>query len=166
MKIDIPSGAWADLLTPDKLKSRHLRQVNRAISQMGDARIGSKLLDLVDGCVAIIVQEWSVVDDDGNPLAIPSENFGVLDELSIDDYETLVGHEYVVATSQRILALRAERISPDDVEDPDSPTVPSAASGPGSEGEPSPQKTTATLNGTKPRATSSSRKGGTGHRKS
>lgn len=163
MKIDLPSGAWADLLTPDKLKSKHMRIVNRAVTRM-EQRDGGWLLDMIDGAVAIMVQEWSCVDDDGNTLPIPSVNLKSLDELSIEDYETLVGHDFVQEINSRIMKVRSERVSPDDVEDPDSPTVPSAESGPGSGAEPSPPKTTAGLNGTKPRSTSRSPKGGTGHR--
>lgn len=163
MKIGLPSGAWADLLTPDKLRSRHLRLANRAVTAM-DQRQGGWLLDMIDGCVAILVQEWSCVDDDGNTLPIPSADLNSLDELTIEDYETLVGHRFVKEINERIIRVRSERVTPDDVEDPDSPTVPSAESGPGSGEEPSPQRTTAALNGTKPSRTSRSRSGGAGHR--
>jgi hypothetical protein len=163
MKIDLPSGAWADLLAPDKLKSKHLRIVNRAVTKM-EQRDGGWLLDMIDGAVAIMVQEWSCTDDDGNVLPVPSVNLKSLDELSIEDYETLLQHEFVQEINNRIMKVRSERISPDDVEDPDSPTVPSAESGPGLGEEPSPQKTIVVLNGTKPRSTSRSPKGGTGHR--
>lgn len=163
MKIDLPSGAWADLLTPDKLKSKHLRIVNRAVTRM-EQRDGGWLLDMIDGAVAIMVQEWSCPDDDGNVLPIPSVNLKSLDELSIEDYETLLQHEFVAEINNRIMKVRSERISPDDVEDPESPTVPSAESGLGLGEEPLPQKTIVVLNGTKPRSTSRSPKGGTGRR--
>jgi len=163
VKIDLPSGAWADLLTPDKLKSKHLRLANRAVTMM-EQRQGGWLLDMIDGCVAILVQEWSCVDDDGKTLPVPSVDLKSLDELTIEDYETLVGHEFVAEVNQRIIKVRSERVSPDDVEDPESPTVPSVESGQGSGAEPLPQKTTTSLNGTKPKSMSRSPKGGTGHR--
>ena len=163
MKIDLPSGAWADLLTPDTLKSKHLRIANRAVTMM-EQRQGGWLLDMIDGCVAILVQDWSCVDDNGNTLPIPSVDLNSLDELTIEDYETLVGHEFVAEVNSRIIKVRSERISPDDVEDPESPTVPSAESGPGSGAEPSPQKTTASPSGTPRKRTSRSPKDGAGHR--
>ena len=131
---------------------------------MDNQRFGGKLLDLVDGCVAILVQDWNVVDDNGNPLPIPSVHLDVLDELSIEDYETLVGHEWVRQTSERILKLRSETITPDDYDKPDSPTEPSAESAPGLREEASPKTATAGLNGTTPKSTLRSRSGGTGTR--
>jgi hypothetical protein len=163
VKIALPSGAWADLLTPDKLKSKHVRLANRAVTKM-EQRDGGWLLDMIDGCVAIMVQEWSCVDDDGNTLPVPSVNLKSLDELSIEDYETLIGHDFVSEINTRIMKMRAEKITPDDVENPDSPTVPSVESGLDSGAEPSPRKTTGTVNGTKPRSMSRSRKDGAGPR--
>jgi hypothetical protein len=165
MKIDLPSGACADLLAPDKLKAKHQRAVMRAITNQ-DQREGGMAVDLTDGVIAIIIQDWTVTGDDGELLPLPSEKFSSLDELSIEDYETLLGHEYVVQVATRLMKLRAERVSPDDWNDPASPSVPSSESGPGSRAALSPSAKTSAQSGTKTRSTSTSRSAGTSRRKS
>ncbi|HZP55034.1 hypothetical protein [Actinocrinis sp.] len=165
MKIDLPSGAWADLLAPDKLKAKHQRAVMRAVTAQ-DQREGGMAVDLTDGVIAIIIQDWNVTGDNGELLPLPSEKFASLDELTIEDYETLLGHEYVVQVATRLMKLRGERVSPDDWDDPESPSVPSAASGPGSRAERSPSTRTSARSGTKTKSTPGSRSAGAGRRKS
>lgn len=165
MKIDLPSGAWADLLAPEHLKAKHQRAVMRAVSSQ-DQREGGMAVDLTDGVIAILVQDWNVAGDDGELLPLPSEKFSSLDELSIEDYETLLGHEYVVQVATRLMKLRGERVSPDDYDDPQSPSGPSSASGPGSRAAVSPRTGTSAPSGTRTRSTPGSRSGGAGRRKS
>lgn len=164
MKIDLPSGAWADLLAPDNLKAKHQRAVMRAVTSQ-DQREGGMAVDLTDGVIAILVQDWNVTGDDGEVLPLPSEKLTSLDELSIEDYETLLGHEYVVQVAARLMKLRGERVSPDDYDKPESPTVPSSAPGPGSRAAASPSTGTSAPSGTRTRSTSSSRSAGAGRRK-
>lgn len=164
MKITLPSGAWADLLAPDRLKAKHQRAVMRAITNQ-EQRQGGMAVDLTDGVIAILVQDWNAADDDGELLPLPSEQLDSLGELTIEDYETLLGHEYVVQVASRLMQLRSERVSPDDYDDPASPSEPSAESGPGSRAAASRSTTTSSPSGTKTRSTSASRSGGTGRRK-
>jgi len=164
MKIDLPSGVWADLLAPDKLKAKHQRAVMRAITSR-DQREGGYAVDLTDGVIAILVQDWNATGDDGEVLPIPGEHIDSLDELDLEDYETLLGHEYVVQVAQRLMQLRAERVSPDDHGDAASPTGPSNGSGPDSRAALSPSTGTSARSGTRTRSTSSSRSAGAGRRK-
>lgn len=165
MKIDLPSGAWADLLAPDKLKAKHQRAVMRAVTSQ-EQREGGMAVDLTDGVIAVIVQDWNAADDDGNLLPLPSEKFASIDELSIEDYETLLGHEYVVQVASRLMQLRSERISPDDYDDPASPSEPSAESGPGSRAAASRSTKSSAPSGTRTRSTPGSRSATAGRRKS
>lgn len=173
MKIDLPSGAWADLLAPDKLKAKHQRSVMRAITSQ-EQREGGLAVDITDGVIAILVQDWNVTGEKQDPqtgevttvlLPLPSEDFASLDELTIDDYETLLGHEYVKQVATKLMRLRAEKVTPDDYDDPDSPSGPSAGSGPGSRAELSPSTRTAGPGGTKRATTSRSRSAGAGPHK-
>jgi len=164
MKIDLPSGAWADLLPPDKLKAKHQRAVMRAVTSR-DQRQGGMAVDITDGVIAILVQDWNVTGDDGELLPLPSELFDSIDELTIDDYETLLGHEYVTQVATRLMELRGEKVTPDDYDNPESPSVPSAGSGPGSRAALSPSTGTSGPGGTTRKSTSRSRSAGAGPRK-
>jgi hypothetical protein len=165
MKIDLPSGAWADLLAPDKLKAKHQRAVMRAITSR-EQREGGYAVDLTDGVIAVIVQDWNVTDDDGNVLPLPSEKFDSIEELSMEDYEALLGHEYVEQVATRLMQLRAERVTPDDWDKPESPSEPSSESGPAARAAASRSTKTSARSGTTTKRTSTSRSGGTGRRKS
>lgn len=165
MKINLPSGAWVDLLAPDRLKAKHQRAVMRAITSQ-EQREGGYAVDLTDGVIAVIVQDWNVTGDDGQLLRLPSEQFSSIDELSIEDYETLLGHEYVQEVATRLMKLRAERVSPDDYDDAASPSEPSAESGPGSRAAASRSTKTSAPSGTKTKSTPGSRSATTGRRKS
>ncbi len=163
MWIDLPSGAKADLLPPDKLKAKHTRAVTRAISEAGDQRIGAMVNDMTDGILAIVVQDWTCVDDDGEVLPIPSVKLASIDELDAFDYDAILNHDITTEVTKRYLKLRGERISPDDHADPASPTGPSSGSGPALRVESSPSTTTSGPNGTTPPATSLSLTAGEGH---
>lgn len=164
MKIDLPSGAHAELLAPEHLRSRHIRIVTRAISTLSDARIGSTLVDLNDAATAIIVTDWSCTGSDGKVLALPSADLTVLEDMDPDDYLVLINHEYVGKVRDRVTGLMSERVDPSDHADPASPTEPSAESGHGlREIESRPAKTSAPR-GTKSKATSGSPSAGAGPR--
>lgn len=164
MHIDLPSGANAELLAPDQLRSRHVRMATRALSNLGDARIGERLVDLNDAAAAIVVTGWSCTGSDGNVLPLPSTDLEVLEDMDPRDYLVLINHEYVGAVRNNVMALMSERVDPSDHADPASPTGPSAESGHGlREIESRPAKTSG-RNGTKPRSTSGSPNAGAGPR--
>lgn len=173
MKIDLPSGAWADLLTPDKMRAKHYRTAMRAISSMGKQRPGAQAIDMTDGAIAIMVQDWNVTVERKDErsgqvtveaLPVPSEDFEALDELEYEDYDTLLNHPFVRQIVQRINEVRGERVSPDDYDDPASPSEPSSESGLAPRATASPRTGTSTPSGTTKRSTSGSRSGGAGRR--
>lgn len=173
MKIDLPSGAWADLLAPEHLKAKHQRAVMRAITAQ-EQREGGFAVDLTDGVIAILVQDWNVTVEHKDPesgevtvtdLPVPSQDLAVIEELTIEDYETLLGHPFVTQVATRLMKLRAERVSPDDWADPASPSEPSNGSAPGSRAQKSPRTATSAPSGTRTSSTSGSRSGGAGRRK-
>jgi hypothetical protein len=163
MKIDLPSGAWMDLLRPDTMRSKHIRQMTKSVSDLGDGRrVGANIVDLNDGVAAILVQDWNCTGSDGEVLPIPSEDLESLDDMDPDDYLILINHEWIGVVQQKIFTLMGERVTPDDHADPDSPSAPSVESGLALRAAPSPRKKTAAPAGTKRRATSGGPRGTAG----
>ena len=138
IRAELPSGAWADLLPPDKLKAKHVRAVTRAITSLKSDRIGALASDMNEGILAMIIQNWSCVDDDGKILPLPSLDIESLGELGFEDYDVLNNHDITAEVTRRYWALRTEKVTPDEHEDPDSPTAPSDASEPALREERSP----------------------------
>lgn len=165
MRIDLPSGAYAELMAPDSLRSKHVRIMTRAISKASmDRRDGDVIIDTTDGSIAVIVQEWSCVGADGKPLPLPSADMAVLDDMDPFDYYALLNHDFVTQVTAKFTKLQSERVDPSDHADPASPTEPSAESGHGlREIESRPAKTSSPR-GTKSKATSGSPSAGAGPR--
>lgn len=173
MKIDLPSGAWADLLTPDKLKAKHHRASMRAVTKVEGSREGALAIDMLDGVLAVIVQDWSVTYEKTNeetgettiePLPIPSVDFDSIDELSIEDYEALLAHPFTKQVAKRLNELRSEKVTPDDWDKPESPSEPSSGSGPAPRAKTSLKPGTSPRSGTSKRSTSGSQSAGAGRR--
>lgn len=160
MWVDLPSGAKAELLSPDQLKAKHTRAVTRAISG-GDRVLGQMIDDLHAGTLAAVIQAWTCTGDDGEILPIPAVQLSSLDELSAYDYDVLLNHDATAEVQRRYMELRTERVSPDDHADPESPTAPSDASEPALRAELSPRTKTAGPSGTRSRSTSRSLTAGT-----
>ena len=152
MWIDLPSGARADLLSPDELKAKHTRAVTRAVSSLGDRRAGELVDDLHTGVLAAVIQDWTCTGNRDNAgdeiLPIPSARLDSLDELTAWDYDALLNHDITAEVTRRYMELRTEKITPDDHADPASPTAPSDASGPALRAEPFPHTETDGPNGT------------------
>lgn len=161
MWIELPSGAKADLLEPETLRSKHTRAITRCVSNIGDQRIGELVMDLSDGVLAVVVQDWTCTGSDGEVLPIPSADLNSLDDLDSRDYDVLLNHDVTAEVTRRYMTLRTERVSPDDHADPDSPTAPSDASGPALRAATSPRTKTAGPSGTTRRSTSRSLTAGT-----
>jgi hypothetical protein len=162
-KVTLPSGATVELAMPDRLKSGHQRMVSRAISA-AEQREGAFVLDMTDGALTILIQDWTCVGDDGEVLPIPRQNLRSLEELEPEDYETMLGHQFVTQIISQLMKLRTERVSPDDHEDPNSPSEPSSESKSGS-GAARSGTGSRTPNGTRRNSTSRSRSGGGGPRR-
>jgi hypothetical protein len=162
--INLPSGATAEMLAPGKLKAKHQRAVTRALSS-ANQREGGFVLDLSDGVLGIVIQSWTCVDEEGQPLPIPSEDLKSLEELELEDYETLLAHPFVAEVSQLLMKYRTEKITADDFDNPNSPSEPSSGSSADLREEQSP-KTSRGRSGTTSKSTSRSQSAGAGRRKS
>jgi hypothetical protein len=152
--LELPSGAYAEMLDPGPLKAKHRKAMMRGIQD--DGRMGGVLVDIIDGVITILVTDWDVCDPGtGERLPLPSVDRNSLDECADTDYEALCAAPEVQSLAQRILKARTGAADdPDGYEDPASPTAPSAASTPGStEGS----RKTATRS---PKSTSSTKRSG------
>jgi hypothetical protein len=134
-RVELPSGAYAELRDPGSLKAKHRKQIMRA---MNDAdRMGSFAVDMVDGSLAVLIVDWDVCDPDtGEQLPLPSEDLKSLEECSDTDYEALAAEPMVGEFTSRVLQARMRSMAaaddPDGYDDPASPTAPSGGSMPGS----------------------------------
>lgn len=153
-RVELPSGAYAELRDPGSLKAKHRKQIARAMSDAD--RVGGFAVDMVDGSLAVLIVDWDVCDPDtGERLPLPSVDLKSLDECSDLDYEKLAAEPLVAEFTNRVLEARMRSMAaaddPDGYDNPASPTAPSGGSMPGStEGSRKP--------GTRsPKSTSSSR---------
>ena len=79
-KIELPSGGWAVFKDPTTLRVRDRKKVLRNAS--GEEGL-MQALTLVDGLIAILVEEWSF------EFPIPSIKISVLEDLTMADYDAL-----------------------------------------------------------------------------
>jgi len=79
-KLQLPSGGWAVFKDPTTLRVRDRKKVLRNAS--GEEGL-MQALTLVDGLIAILVEEWSF------EFPIPSIKISVLEDLTMADYDTL-----------------------------------------------------------------------------
>ena len=79
-KIELPSGGWAKFKSPDTLRVKDRKKVlKNANNQEGLLQA----MSLVDGLIAILVEEWSF------EMPIPAIRMAVLEELTMADYDAL-----------------------------------------------------------------------------
>ena len=165
MKVNLPSGAWMDVERPKVLRSGHLRIASMALTTIDDkARIGTRLVEITDAAMAIAVQDWSCTGSDDKVLPVPSQDMLSLEDMDPLDFVMLRNHEDVQWIRNELMDIYTKSVTPDDVDNPESPTEPSAASGPGSRADESLPARTAGRAGTKPRRTSGSPSAGAGPR--
>jgi hypothetical protein len=131
-RLELPSGAYAEMCDPGPLKAKHRKQMMRAVQD--DSRMGGVLVDLIDGVIAILVTDWDVRDPETRePLPLPSVDVNSLEEIADDDYEALCADPLVQSLVRRIMKARTGVAdNPDGHNDPASPTAPSVASTPAS----------------------------------
>ena len=79
-KITLPSGGWVTFKDPSTLRVKDRKKVLRNAS--GEEGL-MQALSLVDGLIAILVEEWSF------EFPIPSVKISVLDELQMPDYDVM-----------------------------------------------------------------------------
>ena len=79
-KLELPSGGWAVFKDASTLRVKDRKKVLRAAS----AEEGlMQALSIVDGLIAILVEEWSF------DLILPSVKITSLEELTMADYDVL-----------------------------------------------------------------------------
>lgn len=79
-KLELPSGGWAVFRDASNLRVKDRKKVLRAAS----AEEGlMQALSIVDGLIAILVEEWSF------DLILPSIKIASLEELTMADYDVL-----------------------------------------------------------------------------
>lgn len=165
LKVTLPSGAWVQLHVPARLKAKHQKAVFGALNPAHEGRDIATMLDLIDGVLAMLITDWSVVGDDDEILPIPSADLDSLGELEIADSEFLQALPCVGKTSTAIMKARQDAAaSPDDWDDPSSPTGPSSAAGPRSRVEGKASSGRKATAGRKSASTSGSRTGSAGPR--
>jgi hypothetical protein len=117
-RIDLPSGGWAQLRDPKTLRAKDKK---RAMTNIADhEKLIAAGYDLTEGLIAILVTAWEIPYLPNAP--VPSEEIGLLGELEIADYESLVE---ACAPAQKILFPQAASL--DDADVAGSPTGPASA---------------------------------------
>ena len=79
-KVNLPSGGWVTFKDPSTLRVKDRKKVLRNAN--GEEGL-MQALSLVDGLIAILVEEWSF------DFPIPSIKISVLDELQMPDYDVM-----------------------------------------------------------------------------
>lgn len=110
-------GSWVQIRDPHTLKSGDKRRVLRAIRDNAEA--GEVALSMLDAIATVAVEAWSL------QLPVPSQDIKVLDLMEIGDYDKLSN---LLGPTQEALFPTPVEETPEQAEDPASPTEPSAAS--------------------------------------
>lgn len=117
-RITLPSGAWVQLRDPKTLRRGDKKRAMAQVSGDTD-KLMAMAYDMADGLLAVLVIDWSY------PLPVPSESMGSLDLLPIEDDEALM--KAIEPARALIFPEPANAADPKQVENPASPTEPSAA---------------------------------------
>lgn len=91
-KIDLPSGGWAIFKDPTTLRVKDRKKVLKNASKEDEGLM--QAMSLVDGLIAILVEEWSF------EFPIPSIKLNMLEELTMADYDALAEE---AGTAQKVL---------------------------------------------------------------
>jgi hypothetical protein len=110
-------GSWVQLRDPHTLKSGDKRRVLRAIRDNQEA--GEVALTMLDAIATVAVEAWSL------PLPVPSADVAALDLMEIADYDRL--SDLLGPTQTALFPVPVNPESPEQIEDEESPTEPSAA---------------------------------------
>ncbi|MET7746209.1 hypothetical protein [Streptomyces sp. NPDC005385] len=114
-RITMPSGAWIELRDPNTLLRGDKKRLLEAMPDTeNNIRIG---FSIIDGLLQALVTAWSYA------LPIPSENPESLELLPIGDDEELAE---AVEPGRLLLFPEPVKETPEQLENPTSPTAPSA----------------------------------------
>ncbi|GAA1030803.1 MULTISPECIES: hypothetical protein [Amycolatopsis] len=133
-KHDLPSGGWVELRDPNWLRARDRQALIRKITpDDNDQRDKFTLgFDAINEIAALMITGWSlpyepepVVAEDGTetarPWTLPKNDVSILDELLAGDSAAL---EQLLEPARAVLM--PQKPSPDDVDDPASPSGPAS----------------------------------------
>lgn len=109
-------GSWVQIRDPHTLKSGDKRRVLRAVRDNAEA--GEVALSMLDAIATVAVEAWSL------QLPTPAQDVAVLDLMEIADYDKL---SQLLGPTQDALFPTPVEETPEQAEDPASPTEPSAA---------------------------------------
>lgn len=107
-KIELPSGGWVVFKDPSTLRVKDRKKVLRNANNEEGLM---QALSLVDGLIAILVEEWSF------ELPIPSVRIASLDELQMPDYDVMAEE---AGKAQKMLFPQLSKTELSEA-DPDSP---------------------------------------------
>lgn len=79
--LKLPSGGWAKFKDPTTLRVKDRKKVLKNASKEDEGLM--QALSIVDGLIAILVEEWSF------DFPIPSVKISFLEELTMADYDAL-----------------------------------------------------------------------------
>jgi hypothetical protein len=117
-RITLPSGNWIQLKDAKTLRRGDKKRALAAVA--GDTeKLMAMAYDMADGLLAVLVIDWSY------DLPIPSQSLESLDLLPIEDDEALM--KAIEPAQALVFPQPANPADPKQVEDPASPTEPSAA---------------------------------------
>jgi len=116
-RITLPSGGWVELRDYRELRAGDKKRILRGIKD-GQSQVGSAL-DVTDGIIAMLVTNWEIPGMEALP--VPSASLESIELLTIADYDALVA-----AVGPAAQALMPKAPSPDQADDPKSPTPPAA----------------------------------------
>ncbi|WP_128381275.1 hypothetical protein [Streptomyces cavernae] len=113
----VAEGSWVQLRDPRTLKSGDKRRVLRAIRDTGET--GEVALSMLDAIAIVAIETWSLA------LPVPAVDVAALDLMEIADYDKL--SDLLAPTQEALFPTPVDAESPEQAEDPQSPTEPSAA---------------------------------------
>lgn len=117
MRIDLPSGGWAEFRNFDEV--RGLKRAMRSRIRT-DMTAGAMANEGHTAVMAKVITAWELPYLPG--AALPSEDPSIVDELDDDDNDVLEDH-----LKDLVLKVFGKQVTPDDVDDPTSPTAPASA---------------------------------------
>ncbi|HWD02735.1 MAG TPA: hypothetical protein VG674_09810 [Amycolatopsis sp.] len=132
-KHDLPSGGWVELRDPNWLRARDRKALMRKILRDDEIPTVERGMAGLEQISVLMITGWSlpyepepVVNDDGTETrrawVLPKTDPTILDELTAADDVAL---EELLEPARRVLM--PQKPSPDDVDDPASPSGPASA---------------------------------------
>lgn len=90
-RVELQGGAEAYLATSMKWKERKalMQQIGAMPDDPADVDV-LKGIDAIETILSVLIRHWTVKDDAGQPLSLPSENREILGELDARDFDALV----------------------------------------------------------------------------